>query len=380
MSKIPTVRLVFDVKKRASKKTKGLVQVVVTLDRKRQYYSTGIKLFADQWSEKGQVINSPQSIESNAILNTMLRKAQDYIRQCMENSEPFTFEEVDKLLSVGHGKQMSFLDFMEERIENRPDIADGTRRHHRVCVDALREHGVIKYMSDLTKANIIEFHEWLQRKGIAQPTVYNYMKNFKTYVHQAMERGLVANDPFVGVKTLKGKNAVRSFLTEEELHRLQEADINVSPVAKARDLFVFQCYTGMAYADMMEFSAEDIQERNGKKVIVNKRVKSDEEFYIVLLTPAQRVLEKYDYTLPTMSNQKYNEYLSVAIAHAGINKHITTHSGRHTFAVMALNNGIPMEVVAKILGHADIRTTRIYAKVLNKSVEDAFDKLEKLGV
>ena len=380
MSKIPTVRLVFDVKKRASKKTKGLVQVVVTMDRKRQYYSTGIKLFADQWSEKEQVINSPQSIESNAILNTMIRKAQDYIRQCVENNEPFTFEEVDKLLSVGHSKQMSFLDFMEDRVAERPDIAEGTRRHHKVCVDALREHGKIQYMSDLTKANVLDFHEWLQKKGISLPTIYNYMKNFKTYVHQAMDRGLVKQDPFIGTKIYRGKNAVRSFLTEEELRKLQDADINVSPVAKARDLFVFQCYTGLSFADMVEFTSDDIQERNGKKVILNKRVKSDEDFYIVLLSPAQRILEKYDYSLPIMSNQKYNEYLSVAIAHAGINKHITTHSGRHTFAVMALNNGIPMEVVAKILGHADIRTTRIYAKVLNKSVEDAFDKLEKLGV
>ena len=379
MTNIPSARLVFDTKGIATTKTKAAVKIVVTLGRKRHYYSTGVLLFKNQWSETNHVINSPQSIEYNDLLNAMMRKVNDYIRRCYELGEDFSFDHVKRVLSAKSGSEVSFFDFLHDRIEHRPDIGEGTRKHHRVMYEALREHGKMEYVGDVTKANILDFYDFVQRKGIMQTTVYNYMKNLKVYVNQAIARGIIKDDPFVGMKMDRGKNSLRTFLTEEELKKLEKAEIDIVPVAKARDLFVFQCYTGMAYADMMRFDyATDVTERNGKHIITAKRVKSDEEYYIVLLKPAMAILRKYDYKLPKMANQNYNNYLKVAVASSGIKKSISSHSGRHTFAIMALNNGIQMEVVAKILGHADIRTTKVYAKVLNKSVEDAFDKLGEI--
>lgn len=378
MNRIPTARIVFDVKKKASKNEKGLVQIVVTLARERHYYSTGVRLFKGQWSDVNHVINTIDAIEQNDLINALFRKVNDYIRICSEGDSMFSFKKVEEILSVKEGDEKSFIDFLEERVENRPDIGEGTRKHHRVLIDALREHGKIRRFPDLTKANILDFYEFVMKKGVMATTTYNYMKNLKVYVNQAIARGLLNSNPFDGVKLDRGKNSIRTFLTEEEIVRLANADIKISPIAKARDLFIFQCYTGISYVDMMSFDYDrDVTERDGKKIVFMKRVKTGEDFYVVLMKPCIDILEKYDYKLPTMSNQNYNNYLKLAASAAGIPKSISSHSGRHSFAVMALNNGIPIEVVGKILGHADIRTTRIYAKVLNKSIEDAFEKLGK---
>lgn len=138
------------------------------------------------------------------------------------------------------------------------------------------------------------------------------------------------------------------------------------------------CYTGLAYADLAKFDfVKGVENRNGKYVIADRRKKTNEDYFIVLLSPAVRLLKKYDYKLPIISNQQYNIMLKVMAQYADINKNITTHVARHTFAVFALNNGVPIEVVAKMLGHSNIRTTQLYAKVLNSEVEKGFDLLER---
>ena len=109
-------------------------------------------------------------------------------------------------------------------------------------------------------------------------------------------------------------------------------------------------------------------------MIFDRRKKTNEDYFIALMPSAVEILEKYDYQLPIISNMKYNDYLKVVAAMAGVQP-LTSHMGRHTFAVYALNKGVPIEVVSKILGHTDIKTTSIYAKIVGKSVLDAFKKI-----
>lgn len=135
----------------------------------------------------------------------------------------------------------------------------------------------------------------------------------------------------------------------------------------------------MAYGDLYNFDfINKIEKRGSKYVIADRRVKTNEDYFIVLLTPAMDILKKYDFKLPIMSNQKYNYYLKVAASFAKIDKSLTSHCARHTFAVFALNNKVPIEVVSKMLGHTNIKTTQIYAKILNSEVEKGFDALEKV--
>lgn len=375
--KYPTMRFVFDRKHVATKNKKGLVQIEVTSEGKRKWIGTSVKLYADQWNEKKKVVNSVHSIQLNAILDGMMSKLNDFILDLFRNDQQFDFEKLNAFLEKSNHSD-SFIDFVRTRIEDRADLEESTRKQHRTLLQSLEKFGKINYMDDLTKANITLYDEFLHQQGISQPTIYNYHKRLKRYLHEAMKFGLLDADPYIGLHFERGKFEKRKYLTEEELKMIRTCKINMPSIDRVRDLFLFQCYTGLAYADFEKFDFEkDVEEKNGKYIVADRRKKTNEDYKIVLLTPAIEILKKYDYKLPVISNQQYNIMLKVVAQYAGIDKNITTHMGRHTFAVFALNNGVSIEIVSKMLGHTNIRTTQIYAKVLNSEVEKGFDLLER---
>ena len=166
------------------------------------------------------------------------------------------------------------------------------------------------------------------------------------------------------------------FLTESEIHRIQSKRM-VGRLEKVRDLFLFQCFTGLSYSDMANLTKDDFNVNNKGQVYVKKtRQKTGVLYLVVLLDDAKRIAEKYDYSLPVLSNQRYNSYLKEIKDLCHISKPLHTHIGRHTAATYLLNKGIPIETVAKILGHSDIKQTQHYAKLLDDSVFQEFKKLE----
>ena len=359
--KYPTMRFVFDRKHVATRNKKGLVQIEVTSEGKRKWIGTSVKLYADQWNEKKKVVNSVHSIQLNAMLDGMMSKLNDFILDLFRNDQQFDFEKLNAFLEKSNHSD-SFIDFVRIRIEDRTDIEESTRKQHRTLLQSLEKFGKLNYMDDLTKANITLYDEFLHQQEISQPTIYNYHKRLKRYLHEAMKFGLLNEDPYVGLHFERGRFEKRKYLTEEELKMIRTCKINMPSIDRIRDLFLFQCFTGLAYADFEKFNFEkDVEERNGKYIVSDRRKKTNEDYKIVLLTPAIEILKKYDYKLPIISNQKYNVSLKVVAQYAGIDKNITTHMGRHTFAVFALNNGVPIEIVAKMLGHTNIRTTQVYA-------------------
>ena len=143
-----------------------------------------------------------------------------------------------------------------------------------------------------------------------------------------------------------------------------------------RDLFIFQCFTGLSYADLFKFDFSTVIERKKKFFIRDARVKTQEEYFLMLLKPAMEILRKYDFKLPAISNYQYNLRLKIVQELAKIKLSLHSHMARHSFAVMALNMGVSIENLAKMMGHTDIKTTQIYAKVLNKSVQEEFEKMD----
>lgn len=375
--KTPTVRFVFDRKKVAGRQRKGLVQIEVCSERKRKWIGTGVKVYADQWDDRYKVVRSTDMMQLNERLDMQIHGIQDFINSLLRSGETFDFAKLERYISDS-SRSDSFVDFMRMRIEDRNDITETTRKNHRVTVRTLDDFGLIRNMDDLTRRNVELFDGYLRNKGYMQTTIANYHKNLKTYIREAMKSGYIDESPYFGFKIDKGKSSKRKYLTDDELRRMSACVINSPMIERVRDLFMFQCYTGLAYADLAKFDfTKDVENRNGKFVIADRRQKTDEDYFIVLLPQAVGILGKYGYRLPQITNQKYNAYLKVAAQYAGIDKPLTTHCARHTFAVFALNHGVPIEVVAKMLGHANIRTTQIYARILNKSVEKGFDVIER---
>ena len=154
---------------------------------------------------------------------------------------------------------------------------------------------------------------------------------------------------------------------------------------QVRDVFIFSCFTGLSYIDIKTLKASEIcTSFDGKLWIMRHRQKTDTPVNVPLLKIPLAILKKYDgqlpkgELLPVLSNQKLNSYLKEIADLCGINKNITFHMSRHTFATMCLNNGVKMENVSKMLGHTNVRTTQQYAKVLNAEVEKDFEMLERI--
>ena len=220
----------------------------------------------------------------------------------------------------------------------------------------------------------------MHSKGYKQASISTFHKILKVYIFEAIQRDLISQNPYTGFKIDRGKSDIRRFLNEEELNSIENAKTSTKSLEKVKDLFLFQCYTGLAYVDLSKFDFNQVIVRNGKYVVHDVRKKTGEEFYIILLPKAIEILKKYDYKLPIMTNQQYNLRLKIVADAAGLDKRLTSHMGRHTYATMCLNSGVKIEVLADMMGHADIKTTQIYAKLVNSTVENAYDILEERDI
>lgn len=373
--KYPTVRLLFDRRKKASDTRCGYVEVEICFCCKRKWLSTGVQLFPRQWSPTKHVIGHPDSVLLNMRIEAVRKPVMDYISRLMIDGEEFSFDGLDAALYKNR-LSGSFEEFVSERMQTRSDIQEVTRKNHRRLSNALEAFGRIKLFSDLTAQHIREFDDWLHQRGYTQTTVAAYHKFMKNYINLAMSDGLISENPYAGIRIDKGKHKLRKFLTEDELRSILSFESDDPSTRRARDLFVFQCFTGFAYADLAKFDFSTARKVDGRYVIRDVRQKSGEEFYVVLLPPALEILKRYNFNLPIISNQKYNSALKAVAAGAGLKFNLTSHMGRHTFATYCINHGIGIETIAAMLGHSNIKTTQIYAKMVNKAVVLAYDQLK----
>lgn len=372
----PTLRYIFDRRRKTTPKTAGTIDVEICFQNKRKWISTGVSVLRNQWDDSKLIVRHPDRDALILRLESIRRPIEDYINSLMVKGQPFTFEGMKAHLDRKSNNN-SFIEFIETRIEEQTDIKPATKKAHRKLVSALKRFGKINSFDSLTRSAILEYDQWLHNQQRAQTTIHTYHKLLKRYINEALLHELIQNDPYLGMRIEKGKSKIRKFLTEEEVLQIRSCSGLLPTLERVRDAFIFQCYTGLAYADLASFDFSNVIKRNGKYIILDQRKKNDEDYYIVLLTPAIEILKKYDFKLPIISNQQYNLRLKLVADAVGINKPLSTHMARHTFLTLALNKGIPIEVVAKMAGHTNIQTTQEYAKLLNATVESAFDELER---
>lgn len=378
------VKVVFDRKKTATKKAakvrkEGSVQIEVYYNRQRKWLTTGVRVHLDEWKgiSPNYIYNRADATSLNAVITRQVQEVWDIITRL---GDGFSLE----LLELGKEEEVSltFLEFVEDRIRERR-MAESTRKQHKVLYDMLVDYGKIVQFDDLTSVKIVKFNDWVMKRKnkngqpITQTSVYSVHKRLKVYVKDAMVRGYVQKNPYFGVNIARGKSRERLFLTDEEMERLRTAEMPTQSLERVRDLAVFQMYTGLSFADLAKFNFKKAEKKDGHWLIRDARQKTGEPFMLVLLSPAVEILEKYKFVLPKMSMQQYNMRLKMVVDAANIDKQLSSHCLRHTFAMYALNHGLSMEVVARILGHTKLATTQIYAKMQSKTVEAAMMQLEE---
>ena len=377
-----TSSIVFDHRKRTKRGAEGPLEIRVTSNRKSYYINTGVRVRARQWTDR--IINHPQADTLNEQLAILLRKVGKEVNAAIDAGRDVDVAAIRKKL-YDSSCDDTVLPWMREEIE-RLGVVDGTRRHYAGLVKRLEEFDIIHDWKDVSVENIYKLDGWLRKMNgrcgkITGGAVYNYHKCLRSLLGRAERSELIPFNPYSRLRGVfsKGDRENTEYLTEEEMQLIMKfSPAPGSFMERARDLFIFQMFTGLSFSDMMAFDISAYKKVKGKWCIIASRIKTGVPYVNQLLPPAVEVLERYDMSVPKMTNQVYNRELKLVGKAAGITFPLHSHLARHTFATFMLRNGAKIENVSKMLGHTNIKQTQRYAKVLAESVHEDFNKIEQL--
>jgi site-specific recombinase XerD len=367
------------------------VYIRCTMDRKRIEYSTGIFIEPENWDDSRQLVN--KRCQDAGVLNNRLGKQISKVYDMYNKLEAIEDEFDIYLLKeklTGRKQRNQLLEIFDSVITSikeklNSDYSYSTLKHYRTTRVRVENFINITYHRSgfsLEKVDyqfLNAFDIFLKSKvKVCSNTAWGYHKDLKKILNDAVAMGFLSKNPYetFKVKPLKGN---RDFLTIEEVHTLMQKELTIARLSVVRDIFVFSCLTGLSYADMAKLGPQHLhQGDDGEKWIIIDRTKTDTRCQIPLLPKAKSILTKYannpvcrskGLLLPVHSNQKMNSYLKELADICGISKNLTMHLARHTFATsVTLNNGVPLETVSKILGHNSVKTTQIYARVLESKI------------
>ena len=377
------VKVVFDRKGIAKKTGVGKVELQVYLTWTQRKWITVGTSTAEDWEADAQSRQIQAKIKHyEQIINAMTMLGEE---MTIENFNKHVFtaqaptKPEEKVLFNGTDLRQPFVDWCLERLESE-GLAKNTIKDHKVALNLAKDSGYLKTLADLTKANVIAFDQWLRKDGNRSDyTIHGYHKKVKKYTKLLWQMEMIPSDPYQYVKIPKGSNKERVPLLEDELLKLRQAECT-GRIERARDLFIFMAYTGLAYCDMAIFDFKTMTEEHSDYTYIDgSRLKTGSNFFTPILPPAMEVLKKYNYKLPVISNQKINDYLFLLKERLNISKKVTCHIARHSFATLILTYDIPMENLKRMLGHKNIAVTQIYGKILKTNVEKNVNKrLKKL--
>ena len=360
-------------KSKANKLGYSAIEMSIIINGERTYITLGRKERAEEFSK---LITSKRQNELKVYLSDVYQKTQSKVAEMMTQNIPLTAFNLKEYIQNGccnsYTIEQMFSDYLalaKKKIGNGLTI--GVYKKYELVRDRFFEHiNKQRQVTEITNAVISGFYADLASK-YEDSTSGGMMTRLKTVIKFAISNGKLQKDPFADVRINKGEKEVE-FLTESEISVIRMKKMHTERLEKVRDLFLFQCFTGLAYVDLAELRKEDYQKNDlGQVYIRKKRSKTGVVYTTVLFEDAIKIAEKYDYELPVLSNQKYNTYLKEIQDICGITKPLHTHIGRHTFCTYMLNKGVSMDVVAKMAGHTTTKQTKHYAKLLDNSVFNA---------
>ncbi|MDC6385817.1 site-specific integrase [Flagellimonas taeanensis] len=383
-------------KSRSNNDQRASIYLRITVGTKRAEISVQRKVNPNQWNQDaGKVKGSGQfAIDTNKHLDEIRHRLYDIHSKMISKGKTITANAIrDGFLGKGKSEKMLIALYREHNEQILElvgqEYSKGRYYQHNRTMKHLKkflykEYGLedipIKKV-DLSFIQRFEHHLRVTKAG-GRNTVTKYITNFKKIVRIAHAHNWINKDPFFHWKA-QWKFTDREVLTESELNALLEKEFTNKKLERARDVFLFCCFTGLSYADVKKLTEDDIvMDIKGQHWIKTERKKTKTKSSVPLLPIPIAIMEKYaashtqktGYILPVVSNQKLNDYLKDIAEICGIKKKVTFHLSRHTFATtVTLANGVPIESVSKMLGHTNIKTTQIYAKVVDRKLAEDMD-------
>ena len=369
-------------------------------ESKRKIFSIGFKVTRNRWNQNKQIATGKS--EMTQRINTQMEVIKKKLveietKLIMEGSEDI-LEDMYALYIGKTTASRSFITLFEERYMTAKRMEGvkfkkSTLDKFKDVLELVRAYIKKSYHAADIPMNKVNFkfisglEDYLLTVRRQKPvTINKNMQRVKQVTTYAMKCNYIKVDPFIDHAPLKVEKEL-VFLTTEELHKLESYQFAQERLAKVRDLYLFSVYTGLAYHEAFALQKKHIIMAFDKKFWIEmKREKTGKGISVPLLPQAMKIMEKYDnggdkeaHVLPAISNQKMNSYLKEITEIVGINKKLTHHTARKTFATtILLYNDVPIEIVSKLLGHSSIAVTqKHYAKVVNKKVSACMEKLEK---
>ena len=380
--------------KRAKASVNGLVPIYtrITINGKRIELSSNRFVEISKWStESGKMKgNSEEARSINSHLDMLRIQIIDLQMELVHKKIPVTAETLkSKILGVDERARMLIPIFQDHNNKIKElvgkEYAPGTLERYKTSLSHTIEFLQWKYkvsdieINKIDHAFVTDYEFWLRSvRNCANNTAVKYIKNFNKIIKLCLANDWLNKNPFANYKS-KVKEVERVYLSEEEIQSIINKDFKTERLSLVRDIFLFSCFTGLAYIDVKNLTKSHISIGiDGEKWIFTHRQKTETASKIPILPVTQMIIDKYldhpksnneDRLLPILTNQKMNAYLKEIAGVCEIEKELTFHIARHTFATtVTLTNGVPIESVSKMLGHKNLRTTQHYAKVLDKKV------------
>ena len=374
--------------------TSGLVPVYlrITVDGARAEVTTNRECEPEKWnSHSGRATGTKENIKSlNAFLDNLQSDAYEAHRYLHENGKLITAESLkNRMLGKSEKSYMLIELFKDHNSKVASLVGKGfaPATHKRYETSLRHTQAFLKFKFGVADINIekvdnafINDYDYYLRttNKCNNNSTLKYIKNLGKIIRICLSNGWIIKNPFVNYKG-KIKTVNRVYLTEEEVQRMADKCFDIDRLSQVRDVFLFCCFTGLAYVDIKKLKFSEITKGvDGGLWIFTNRQKTEVRSAIPLLPAATQLIKKYsihplciskDMPLPVPSNQKMNGYLKEIAAMCGIDKVLTSHIARHTFATtITLSNGVPIETVSKMLGHSSIKQTQHYAKILDLKV------------
>lgn len=390
-----TNAIVWDHRGRVPKGGVGQLEVRITIERKSYYFGTGIKVHKSEFVA-GRIVNCMGADALNDRLEIIYKKVLACANACVRDGVSINTEDIRRQVwqvVESQSDEPTFITWIEKQIPLL-GVSDGTAKHYHPLVARLTEFGRMNKWQDVTVENVSNFDAWLHQitkpisdakmKAGAKPEklsdagIYNYHKCLKALLNRALAFDKIQTNPYDRLKGKfkRGDKENPEYLTDEEMRRFEAIILPAgSTLDVVHDLFIFQMYTGLSFSDMQTFDANDYKWDGKAWRHVGERIKTGVAYVSQLLPPAVKVLEKYGWEIPQLSNADYNRHLKSLGQMAGIKTRLHSHLARHTFATWMLRNGASIENVSKMLGHTNITQTQRYAKVQAQAVYDDFNRV-----
>jgi integrase/recombinase XerD len=372
----------------------------ITYQKKRKELSTGLFVNPSHWNAKKQIVveKAIDSDNLNGQLSLIRQKLNNaYLSLQVQNIEFDVDEILDKYLNKKVKKEYDVVNYFKRFLATKQqlvgkDIKISTwKKSEYVCADvaAFIQFNFKKKDYPLNKLSLqflVDFEHYLKTvKNQKQITINKSLQRFRKPIKTAVAEGYLDKDPFALHKPGRVRKEV-VFLSTDELDKLEGYNFTQPRLQLVKDLFIFCCYTGLAYHEMANLKKEHIiRGFDGNEWIQMKREKTGKMLSVPLLPKAKAILDKYqdigDHALPKFSNHKINSYLKEIGAIVGINKSISHHMARKTFAsTVLLYNDVPMEIVSELLGHSSMKITQeYYGKVVQKRVSEEMERISRLA-